>query len=175
MNEVQKKKSPAEVLSIVSLIVVISAIPLAILFDVISLRYVILQFIACLIVPVLAFFVLFVAMIASLILIFGIFLLEQNGFWPLSVSIGLFKDMLGSITISQQEIDLFKIFRIILIVICLSVFILSIVSRALDKANANIEERPIKREIKGRTKASIILSILGMIVSTGALILTSSI
>lgn len=169
------KKSLAKTLGLIALLVAIFAIPLAVFFDVVSFAEVILQFIASLIVPVIAFVFLFFCMLVSIVLIFGVYLLDEYGFWPLTLSIQFFKEILGDITVSSEAISRFTAFRYVLIVICAVVFVLAVVTKILarkDKANGNMKAY---RSAKGTSTAAIVLSILGILVSVGALAIVSNI
>ena len=171
--EIKTNKTP-DILSLIAMLTAILAIPLAIIFDIIAFKEVILQFIAALILPCIAFVVLCFFMIVTIIFIFGIFLIENYGFWPLTLSYQFFKEIIGDIKISQESLALFRVFRIILLVICLTVLILAIVSKGLAKADAEASQAPVKRSVKGKAKAAIVLSILGIIVSVGAIAITAA-
>ena len=171
----------AKVLAIVAMASAFAAIILAIIFDVISFREVILQFVASLILPILCFVVLFIAMIASIIFIFGIYLLKDYGFWPLTLSIDFFKQLLSELKVSEQAVQTFIGFRFVLIFICLCIIALAIVSKVL--LRKQIEE-PVEGVKKPRRKKSgaramanvgIIFGILGLVVSLSAVALVAQI
>lgn len=178
IENVQRMKL-AKTLALISMLVVLLSIPLAAVFDFISLKDVILQFIAALIIPIIAFFVLCVAMIASIIFIFGIFLIEEYGFWPLTLSIDFFKEIIGDIKVTPEAIQLFSIFRIILIVICVAMIVLAIVSKVIGSDNGEQEftpeGKPIKKKnpAKGMSTVAIVFAILGIVVSVGALLISA--
>nr|MCR5514543.1 hypothetical protein [Bacilli bacterium] len=87
-----KPKSESRLLSNICLISVFALIVVAVVFDLIIFSNVVLQFVAALIVPCIAFVILFVVMMASFFLVFGIFLVKQYGFWPLTLSVQLFHE-----------------------------------------------------------------------------------
>ena len=176
MEEINSNKTPGKALSIVALCMVLVSIPLAVIFDFVIFKDVILQFIAALILPVIAFFVLFVAMIASFIFVFGIFLVDSYGFWPLTLAINFFKEILSDIKVTNDQIMAFRVLRVFLIIICVTIMVLSIITKILAKKaiKAGVEPK-VMRGNKGRATASIVLAILGLIVSIGALAITSAI
>lgn len=168
-------------LAIIAMASAFSAIVLAVIFDVISFREVILQFVASLILPILCFVVLCIAMIASIIFIFGIYLLKDYGFWPLTLSIDFFKQLLSELKVSEEAIQTFTGFRFVLIFICLCIIALAIVSKAL--LRKQIEE-PAEDGKKPRRKKSgavamanvgLIFGILGLVVSLSAIALVAQI
>lgn len=182
MDEIENasKKKAAKVLAIIAMVSVFSAIFLAVAFDIIAFSDVILQFIAALILPIIAFVVLFFAMIVSIIFIFGVLLLEEHGFWPLTLSIQFFKEIIGDIKVTQEAIDKFVLFRIILIVICVTIIVLAIVSKVLnasDQPEYTPEGKKIKKKsgVKAMSTVAIVFAVIGFFVSLAALLITSSI
>lgn len=169
--ENENTKSLAKVLTIVSFALAIASIFLAIIFDFVAFKEVVLQFVAALILPCIAFVILIIAMIASCIFIFGVYLLKEYGFWPLSLSIQFFKEIIGDIKITSSQIQLFITFRIILLVLCLIVITLAIAARTLSKKN----QEAGSRLVKVMSTVSIILAILGIIVSIGMIIISASV
>ena len=170
----QAKKTPAKLLGTIALTVAILSIPLAFLLDVIAFKDVILQFIAALIFPCIAFVFFCVLFIASIILIFGIYLIKEYGFWPLTLSWQFFKEILGDIKVTQAEVDTFRGFRILLLIICFSVLIVAIIANILAKKDKEAGLSKVYRSAKGTSKAATILAILGILVSVAALVLTSN-
>lgn len=174
--EEEKKSSTAKVLSTVALFLAIGAIFLAIIFDIVSFAEVVLQFVLALILPVFAFVFLFIAMIASIIFIFGVYLLEEYGFWPLSLSIQFFKEIVDDIQVTQAQLDTFRGLRVVLIVICIAIITLAIISKVLAKKDAQNGVIPrVVRSTRAKANAALILGILGLLVSIGALAITSAI
>ena len=164
-------KSLAKIFAIVSFVLVFVSIFLAVVFDFVAFKEAVLQFVASLIMPCLAFVVLLMAMVASIIFIFGIVLLKEYGFWPLSLSIQFFKEIIGDIKITSSQIQLFITFRIILLVLCLIVITLAIAARTLSKKN----QEAGSRLVKVMSTVSIILAILGIIVSIGMIVISASV
>ena len=178
--ESSKKKKAAKILATVAMASAIIAIFLAVIFDVIAFKEVILQFVAALILPVIAFVFLFIAMLASFILIFGIFLIKEYGFWPLSLSFQFFKELLNEIKVTEQAIQTFTNFRIVLIAICVVIIALAVVSKILNvkpkKENSGNEKKfKIKDGINSKSTTAIVFGILGLIVSLSALAIVGQI
>ena len=171
----KKLKSESRLLSNISLISVFVLIAVAIVADLIIFSNVVLQFVAALIVPCIAFVILFAAMIASFIFIFGIFLVEQYGFWPLTLSVQFFDEIIGDIEVTASQVEAFRTLRIVLIVLCIVIFVLSIVGATLAKNDKEEGNDAAYRSSKGKCKAARVFSILGILVSVGALAITSAI
>ena len=171
----EKYKSSAKRIAVIALIMTFSSIVLAVILDLVAFKDVVLQFIAALIMPCIAFVFLFILMLASIILIFGIYLLKQEGFWPLKLSFQFFKEIIGDIKVTPEQINTFRAFRIILLVLCVSIFVLSIVARIMSKKDKEQGQNRVVRSVKGLTTTSIVFAILGIIISLGALAITSSI
>ena len=178
MNNGSRKA--AKILAIVAMVSAFLAVFLAIIFDIIAFREVILQFVAALILPIIAFVVLCIAMIASFIMIFGIFLVKDYGFWPLTLSIEFFKQILADIKVSQEAIQTFAMFRFVLIGICVTIMALAIVSKVLfdgqeEQCAADGKKRKKKNGIMRMSTTAIVFSVLGLIVSSVALIIVGQI
>ena len=170
----------AKILAIISMASAFAAIVLAVIFDIVAFREAILQFVASLILPVIAFVFLCIALIASIIFIFGIYLLKEYGFWPLTLSIDFFKQLLSEIKISEQALHTFMIFRVVLLVICFSIIAVAIVSKVLSEPQEEkIDDkgRKIKRKngVSAMSSLGLIFGILGLVVSLSAIALVSQI
>ena len=170
----------AKTLAIVAMVSAFAAIILAIIFDIIAFKEVILQFIASLILPVIAFVFLCIAMIASIVFIFGILLIKEYGFWPLTLSIDFFKQLLSEIKVSHEAIQLFTAFRFVLIFICVCIIIVAVVSKAMmGQQDGELDEngKKIKRKngVKSMSSVGLVFGILGLIVSLSAVALVMQI
>ena len=166
----------AKTLAIISMVSAFLAIFLAVVFDVIAFKDVILQFIASLILPIVAFVFLCILMLASIVFIFGILLVKEYGFWPLTLSIDFFKQLLSEIKVTQEALQTFRMFRLILIFICLCIMILAIVSKALlgrqpKEYDENGKKRKRKNGVRSMANTGLVLAILGLIVSLSAIAL----
>ena len=81
------------------------SILLAIIMDLLALKDVILTFIGAIIISAAALVIMFVAFIISIIFVFGFYLLKEHGFWPVKVALNLFKDVLGDIHITANDVQ----------------------------------------------------------------------
>ena len=174
-----KNRKTAKILAIIAFISVFVAIPLAVVFDIIAFKDVIFHFIAAIFIPVAAFVLFFIAMLASFILIFGIYLVKEYSFWPLNLSLEFFRQIIGDIKVSAEAIQLFITFRAILIAICVTIIALAAVSKSLmgkEKPLLNEKGKKIKKRngINGMSTAAIVLGSLGLIVSIGAIVIVAS-
>ena len=114
-----------KVLSIISFVLVLLALFAALITDFVLFKDAILAFIGGVIASIFIFVVLLVAMVASIIFIFGIFLIEEYGFWPLTLTIEAFKDILNDIVITSDQISTFKGLRFVFLTICIITLIMS--------------------------------------------------
>ena len=162
-------KDYRKVLAIISFVLVLVILLMAIISDIAILAETILTFIFGTLFSVFAFVFLIIAMLASCILIFGIYLLKEHGFWPLDVSIKLYREILNDIHITPEQLQSLRGFRIAFLIICIIIFILSIIALHKDKT---ISE---KVPLKGMSIVALILSILGILTAIGALAITSAI
>ena len=160
-------------LAIIGLTVILVTIPLALVLDFVAMHDTILQFIGGLFASVVVTILLLGAFIVSIVLIFGIVILKNHGFWPLKASLSVFKQILGSITVEEQAIQLFMIFRIIVIVICVAVLIIAIIARVkVKKENVELKTKEMNSAIS-LSKAAIVLSIIGLVLSSVMMLLVS--
>ena len=179
MNNIQPQKINVSAgrLGAAALIMAISSIFLAFGLDIFAFKEVILQFIAALIMPIIAFLFFCILMIITIMFIFGIYLIEEYGFWPLTLSIKFFKEIIGDIKVTPEEISTFFVCRIILIVLCISIIVLAILSKVSNPPQdvwVNGEIRKAKnRGATGMSNAALVLGIIGLLVSIGAIALVS--
>ena len=162
-------KKEIKILAIVCFSLIMAALVAAIVSDAIIVGQSILGFVLSLIIAVIAFIVGVILMIISCMLIFGIYLLDQEGFWPIAWAERAFKDVMKDYQVTQAQIDTLITIRIVLLVICISVFIMSIIVvrhvKKIKKQDKTINRKPTS----GFGTASLVLSILGMIASLGVL------
>ena len=169
-----KVTRPYEIIALIAFIMCFISLALALIFDVASFSQVILKLLAAIIVPIVLFFLLFILFLASFVLIFGFFLVKEYGFWPLTLSIQIFKEIIGEIVFKPNDIDKFVNMRIILIVLCSLILISAIVSKVLHKVD--VKKLNIKPNIKSKklSTAAIVLSTIGLITSIGAILIFKS-
>ena len=82
---------------------------------------------------IIAFLFAIILMILSCMLVFGIYLLSENGFWPYSWATKVFKDIIADYHITSEQLQIFMNIRIVLLVICALAFVLSIVGMVFNK------------------------------------------
>ena len=157
-----------KVLSIISFILVLLALLTAFITDIVLFKDAILTFIGGIIASVFIFVIMIFAMIVSIIMIFGIFLLENYGFWPLSVTLDAFRDILNDIVITQEQVSTFISIRVVLLTICISTLIMSIIAK-------HKEEDQKKVPLKGMSIVTFVFSILGILSTASLLIIAFSI
>ena len=162
-------KKEIKILAIICFSLIMAALVTAIVSDAIIVGQSILGFVLALIVAVIAFIVGVILMIISCMLIFGIYLLDQEGFWPIAWAESAFKDVMKDYQVTQAQIDTLMTIRIVLLVICISVFIMSIIVvrhvKKIKKQDKTINRKPTS----GFGTASLVLSVLGTIASLGVL------
>ena len=171
-NEVTKK-SKAKLISRISVITLVLTIILALVFDIIIFNDVIKQFIAALIVPSVLFLFLCILFVASFVIIIGFYLVKTEGFWPIKISKSLFNEIMGDIIIPDTQIDQFITCRYILIVLCVVTLLLAIIANIIARSEVK-EEILTKQQAKRIGRPIMVLSILGILVSLGAIMLLSS-
>ena len=158
-------KKEIKILAIVCFSLIMAALVTAIVSDAIIVGQSILGFVLALIIAVIAFIVGVILMIISCILIFGVYLLDQEGFWPITWAERAFKDVMKDYQVTQAQIDTLITIRLVLLAICISVFIMSIIVvrhvKKIKKQDKTINRKPTS----GFGKASLVLSILGIIAS----------
>ena len=108
-----------------------------------------------------------IAMVITCIFIFGIFLLKENGFWPLKVTIDAFKDIIHSIEITSEQISTFQTLRIVFLIVCITTLILSAIAKHQPKGT--------KVPLRGMSVATFVLSILGILAAFSLLVISSNI
>ena len=181
--QISPRKRAASVLATLSLVFAILSIFLAVGFDIFAFKEAILQFIFAIFLPIPLFIIFFMAMVVSCMLIFGIYLLEEYGFWPLDLSINVAKGVMDDIKITPDQIQLFRTFRYVLLFICINLLAMAIISKVLDHEKKEIVEvvdgeQPTKRKdrVTGATSTvAIVFIALGIIVSLVALVVSSKI
>ena len=113
-------------------------------------------------------------MIVSIILIFGIYVLGSNGFWPLSWANDTFTSIMNDYQVTQGQLDDLFVIRIILLVVCITAFIIAVIAKIRIKIEKKKDSIIKVRHYGGFATAGMVLSILGTLASIGiAAILTS--
>ena len=126
-----KLAKAAKIIAIIIFATVLSALVGAIVSDIVIFSAQIIGFIAACIVAVGAFIIGIFLMILSIICVFGVYLLEEYGFWPATWMYQAFMSVMSDLGITSEQIGILIIVRIILLVICGLVFVASIVAVSL--------------------------------------------
>ena len=176
MDEItlSKKDKAIRILSIIVFSLIMSALLMALISDGIILSKQIFGFIFALVASALVFIIAIICLFFSIVLVFGVYLLETEGFWPMKWTTSSYKAIMADYTLTAEQMYSAVVIRIILLVICVIVFIASIVALAMLK-RAKKNNKEIKRKMETSFSAiALIFSILGMIVCIGATALLSS-
>lgn len=170
-NPTNKMAKAAKIIAIVIFALILTALIGAIVSDVIIFSAQIAGFIAACILAVATFVLGIILMVLSIVCIFGAYLLEEYGFWPLTWTKTAFTEVMSDLAVTSEQINILIMVRIILLAICVLVFAAAIVALCLAK-KAKKENPEIKQ---GLTKAfsivALILSILGMFIALAMLLL----
>lgn len=158
-------KKEIKIIAIICFILIMSALATALISDAIVVGQAILGFVLALIISVVVFFFAIICMFISIILVFGIYLLGDRGFWPLDWAKNAFDEVMRDYEVTQAQINTLITIRIVLLAICLVVFILAIIVvshvKKIKKQDKTINRKPTA----GFGTASLVLSILGIIAS----------
>lgn len=151
------------------------SIVLAIIFDIIALKDVILTFIAAIVVTAAAIVLTLGAFLVSMMLVFGFYLLEEKGFWPLTVSMNVFDEIIHDIHLTVQAAKLFMAFRIVLLVLCVAIIVLAIIGKVYLKKERAQGLVKVKDNTKALSTTALTMAIIGLIVSASSLLIVSAI
>ena len=163
-------KKEIKIIAIVCFSLIMAALATALISDAIVIGKSILGFILALVIAVIAFIVGVILMIISCILIFGIYLLENDGFWPITWAESAFKDVMKDYQITDTQINILFTIRIILLVICVAVFIMSIVALSHVKKVKKQDKTINRKPTSGFATTSLVLSILGVLACIGVMV-----
>ena len=145
----------------------------AVISDVVILSHNIITFISACVAGAITFVFALILCFLSIILVFGIFILDNYGFWPSSWAATIFKEIMNEAIITPSQVQILTIIRIVLIVVCSLSFVGAIVSLALRKAAKN-KGSVTPKIIKPFAILTIVFSVLGLIVGAGAIVLFSA-
>ena len=163
----------ARILAIVIFSVTMGSLGFAIISDAVIFAQQIIAFIFACFASAFAFLAGFILMVFSFVLVFGFFLAEQYGFWPATWATSTFKEIMADNMPTKEQVSAMTIIRILLIIICLIVFILSIVCLSMNKrARKNNVAVKFKRTRSFGT-VSLIFSLLGIFMGLAFLLVLS--
>ena len=158
-------------LATVCFYLVIGALVAALLSDIIIVGGQILTFISALFGAAIVFIIGFCLFIVSCVLIFGIYLFGEYGFWPLSWAAQTFDNIMSENPITVQQINILIGIRAALLAICLFGIIASAIVKSRLKWERKINKGVNQRPARAYSGVSLGLSIMGLIVSIGAMAL----
>ena len=157
----------AKIIAIVVFSLTFAALFGAVISDIIILAQTIIAFITACILSALTFVFALILCFLSIVLVFGVFILDNYGFWPATWAKNIFHDIMNEHMLTSTQIEALKIIRIILIIVCFICLAGAIVGLSLG-SNAKKQGYTCKL-IKPFGVVSIVFSSLGLVVGAGAL------
>ena len=174
MDKTNKECYIPKVLALVSFCTVFGLIFVSIITDLVIFKDFILNFIGGMIITGVIFIIFFIGFVLSIFLVFGIGIVKDSGFWPLSLSISLSKEILDDVYMSEDQIRTFIVLRIAIIIMLISMFILAIVANIMHKRRIK-ENDPNIRKIKPFTVVAIVYSILAIAIGFGMILIVQGV
>lgn len=174
MDKTNKECYIPKVLALVSFCTVFGLIFVSIITDLVIFKDFILNFIGGMIITGVIFIIFFIGFVLSIFLVFGIGIVKDSGFWPLSLSISLSKEILDDVYMSEDQIRTFIVLRIAIIIMLISMFILAIVANIMHKRRIK-ENDPNIRKIKPFTVVAIVYSILAIVIGFGMILIVKGV
>ena len=169
----QSPKRVSKTLAITSLSIAIFMIFLSGLFDFLAFKDAILTFVAGLVVTAIATVLILMAFLASLVLIFGIVILKNNGFWPINVIKNVFTDIMGSVEILPEQLASFRIYRIILLVLFVGNIVLASIAIVKFKKEKALKLVKPFDNTKSMAITALVFACIGAVISTASIFLTA--
>lgn len=174
-----KKEKTAKIISIIVFSLIVTAFIATLIIDIAIVGKAIAIFIFSLFAAAIVLVIAFVLFVLSCIFVFGIKLLESHGFWPITWAVTTFKEINADYTLTSSQISTFSILRIIIFAVCILSFIAAIVVLSLIRVPK--KEKGQLKVKTGNNKLSkvfgiisLIMSILGVFASMGALLIVSA-
>lgn len=168
---VDQKAKAAKIIAIICFSLVMAALAAALISDIIIVGQQILMFVFACLASVIVFLIAVILMVISCIFIFGIYILESEGFWPLIWTQNVFNDIMNDAKMTTEQIQAVFIVRGVLFLICLVVLVLAIIALTMSK-QAKGEDTKRKQ---GLTRAfgivSTVLSVLGLFATLAVMVL----
>jgi len=174
MDKTNKESYIPKVLALVSFCTVFGLILVSVITDLVIFKDFILTFIGGMIITGVVFIILFIGFVLSILLVFGVGIVKDSGFWPLSISISLSKEILDDVYMGEDQIRTFIVLRIAIIIMLISMFILAIVANIMHKRRIK-ENDPNIRKIKPFTVVAIVYSILAVAIGFGMILIVKGV
>ena len=169
------KAKVAKIMAIVIFSLVMSCLVIALVTDGTIFAQQIFAFIGGCLGAICAFIFGFILMVFSIVLIFGVYLLEERGFWPLQWASEVFHNALHDAPVTSEQITAMVATRLVILFTCIICFACSIVVLSLAKQVK--KENPDVQIKQGLTKTfgilTLIFSILGAFAAVTLLLLIS--
>lgn len=169
--ENKKEKYVPKTLALIAFIIIIATIFLALISYTIIFHDAITTYLSALYICMLTFMLLFIVMVISFIVVFGIPLVQKYGFWPAKLTSDVYHNIIGDISITKDQMQLFKIFSFIFALFALSTLSIAIIAFIKDKQEKKNGAEP-KVVFKPFAIIALILSILASLLFLGAFGLT---
>ena len=150
---------------------ILGALAAAIISDIVILGEQILAFITALVSSAFVFMLGLILFVVSIMLLFGIFLIEQYGFWPVTWAANNFRDVMAESPVTDNQLNIMIVIRIALLGICFFVFISSIVLKSKMKKERLVDKTINQRPARAFSGVSLGLSLLGLFVGTGVIVI----
>lgn len=163
----------ARILSIIAFSLVLAALLSAFIFDIVIFAKQVIVFAFALFAGAAAFVIAIIFMIISLVLIFGIYLLKTEGFWPVQWAKTIYLGIMSENKLSPEQIHQMIVVRIVLVSICVLIFILCIVALALIIKDKKLNKGSKHKLAVAFSIISLILSIFGMLACLGVIAIMS--
>ena len=146
--ELPKKAKVARIMAIVIFSTVMACLVLALVTDFSIFAQQIFAFIIGCIGAVAAFFIGFVFLVFSIVLIFGVYLIEQQGFFPLTWAKNAFESAIHDNPITNDQIVAMTATRIVILILCVICFgcaiAVIVLARKAKKENPELKQRLTK-------------------------------
>ena len=163
----------ARILAIVAFSLVLIALLAAFISDIAIFAKQVIVFAFALFAGAAAFVIAIIFMVISLILIFGIYLLKTEGFWPIQWAKTIYLGIMSENKLSPEQIHQMIVVRIILLVICVLIFILCIVALVLSIVDKKTHKGSKHKLAVAFSIIALVLSIFGTIACTGVIVIMS--
>lgn len=171
---ISKQAKAAKIIAIVAFSVVMGCLVLALVTDIAIFSKQILGFVAAILGSALVFIFGCILMLFSIVLIFGIYLLEQDGFWPATWAEKTFHEALSDAALTPDQVTAIVAVRIVLLVLCVLAFAAAIVAICMKKAaKKKNPEMPKQKLTTAFSIVALIFSIFGAFAALTVMLLSS--
>lgn len=167
----------ALIISIVCFALVFALLLVAVISDIAIFSKQLLTFAVAILGAAAAFMIGFILMVLSCMLIFGVYLIEKSGFWPLNWAKQAFSEIIKDAQITSEQIGVLVGVRIALLICCILIFVSAIVALVFasiaKRQNKNIGIKIRQGSTKAFSIISLVLSVFGFFVALIVLLLVA--